>query len=80
MVSVRIYFEHRDPSKLTGINYDSTEFDLDKSIFEDVFDAFDPFKTITDLMNPWTDFVLENDFDNPQITEIEEVPYDGEEE
>lgn len=69
MVSMRIDFEYFDTDRLITHVYDSTEFDLE--------DGSNTSITI-DLMNLWTDFVLENNFVTPIITGIEVVPYDGE--
>ena len=77
MISIRIEFEHNNPSKVGGIEYDSTEFDLEDSVLDN--NNYDRYKQLVYLMNLWTEFVLENTFYNPQITGIEEVQYDGEE-
>ena len=77
MISIRIEFEHNNPSVVGGIEYDSTEFDLEDSVLDN--DSYNRYESLIDLMNLWTEFVLENTFYNPQITDIEEVPYDGEE-
>lgn len=51
--------------------YDSTEFDTPFHNMEVVF---------VDLINMFNQFVDENKFEDVTVTQIEEVPYDGEEE
>ena len=54
-----------------GLVYDSTEFDTPFSNMEGIF---------VDLINLFNQFVNENDFEDVTVAQIEEVPYDGEEE
>lgn len=54
-----------------GLVYDSTEFDTPFENMEVVF---------VDLINLFNQFVDENNFEDVTVAEIEEVPYDGEEE
>lgn len=54
-----------------GLVYDSTEFDTPYQNMEVVF---------VDLINLFNQFTEENKFENVTVTQIEEVPYDGEEE
>ena len=53
-----------------GLVYDSTEFDTPFSNMEVIF---------VDLINLFNQFVDENDFEDVTVAQIEEVPYDGEE-
>ena len=53
-----------------GYVYDSTEFDTEYDNMEVVF---------VDLINLFNEFCDENGFEDVTVTEIEEVPYDGEE-
>jgi len=54
----------------SGLMYDSTEFDTPCQNIEGV---------CVDLINLFNDFVAENEFEDVTVTQIEEVPYDGEE-
>ena len=72
--SYRISFMRKaEPDEHIGHEYffDGTEFDTDAQTTEDV---------CVDLMNLFNDFVAENGFEDVTVSEIEEVPYDGEEE
>ena len=51
--------------------YDNTEFDIEDGQFRTMFE---------ELFNLFAEFVAENHFEDVTIVEVNEVPYDGEEE
>ena len=67
------FMRKAEPDENIGHEYffDGTEFDTDAQKMEDV---------CVDLMNLFNDFVAENHFEDVTVSEIYEVPYDGDEE